>query len=71
MSKNSVSLTGDTTVRELLLQHPQTYDVFASHGMCDSCRTAPPPVPLHHFSMKHAVELDQLIGELNSAIGGP
>jgi hypothetical protein len=62
-------LTGDTLVCDLLTKHPEAFAVFETHGMCADCRIAPPPVPLHHFSSKHEVPLDQLITELTAVIG--
>ncbi|UCD74606.1 MAG: hypothetical protein JSV91_12555 [Phycisphaerales bacterium] len=61
-------LSGDTTVCDLLSRYPRAFSVFEAHGMCEDCKAAPPPVPLHHFSQKHGVPLDQLIGELSEVI---
>lgn len=66
---SDLSLTGDTTVRDILRSHPQLFPVFESHGMCEDCKAAPPPVPLHHFSSKHGVPLERLIAELTHAAG--
>ncbi|NOG53807.1 MAG: hypothetical protein HND57_05680 [Planctomycetes bacterium] len=63
-----LDLQPHTTVRDVLTIHPETFGVFESHGMCDSCKTAPPPVPLHVFSVKHAVDLPTLIAELQAAM---
>ena len=63
-----MTIDGTTTVRDLLAVHPEGFGVFLSRGMCEDCKAAPPPVPLHHFSTKHEVPLDQLISELSSAI---
>jgi len=63
----------DSLVCDILTNHPQTFQIFETYGMCESCAAAPPPVPLHHFAMKHDVELNQLIGELTacaSSVGG-
>jgi hypothetical protein len=64
-----IPLTGDTKVCDLLRRHPKTFAVLEAHGMCAECKAAPPPVPLHHFSAKHGVPLDQLLTELAAAIG--
>jgi len=66
-----LAIDGNTTVRDLLTTHPETFPVFVSHGMCEDCKADPPPVPLHHFAGKHcAGDLPGLIRELHSAIGG-
>ncbi len=57
-----------TTVREILTNHPETFPTFESHGMCVDCISAPPPVPLEHFATKHQVPLSQLIAELTNAV---
>lgn len=64
---NITQFTGESTVCDILTQYPQTFPVFASHGMCEKCKTAPPPVPLHHFAFKHGIELSQLIKELTTS----
>ena len=64
----TMTLGGDTTVRELLTKHPNAFDVLASHGMCQSCKDNPPPVPLHHFAEKHcAGDLMGLIKQIEEA----
>jgi hypothetical protein len=62
-------INGDTTVRELLMQHPEVFDVLADHGMCADCKIDPPPVPLHHFAGKHCSgDVEGLIVELRQAM---
>lgn len=66
-----LAIDGNTTVREILTQHPEAFPVFIGHGMCEDCKADPPPVPLHHFAGKHCGgNLGGLIAELNSAITG-
>ncbi|GMV97138.1 MAG: hypothetical protein AMXMBFR83_14970 [Phycisphaerae bacterium] len=66
-----LALHENTTVREVLTTYPQTFDVFLRHGMCEDCKTDPPPVPLHHFARKHcAGDVTGLIAELNGIISG-
>jgi len=63
------TLDGNTTVRELLTQHPEALDVLADRGMCASCKADPPPVPLHHFADKHCGgDLPALINALTAVI---
>ena len=65
-----LNIDGSTTVRELLTKHPGAFDVLASHGMCQSCKDNPPPVPLAHFAHKHCDgDLQNLINELEAAVG--
>jgi len=62
------TLDGNTTVRELLIAHPQTFEVLVARGMCEDCRTDPPPVSLHHFAQKHCDgNLSALLADLEAA----
>ena len=64
-----VNIDGATTVKELLDTHPGVFDILLAHGICESCQTAPPPVPLHHFATKHCGgNLNGLIAELEDKI---
>jgi hypothetical protein len=64
-----LNIDGNTTVRDLLTEHPRAFDVLASHGMCQSCKDDPPPVPLEHFAKKHCNgDLDGLIGQVHATI---
>jgi hypothetical protein len=66
-----LAINGNTTVRDILTTHPETFQVFLSHGMCADCKADPPPVPLQHFASKHcADDLTGLIRELRSIIDG-
>jgi len=66
------ALDGNTTVRELLIAHPQTFDVLVARGMCEDCKTDPPAVPLHHFAQKHCDgNLPALLADLRAAIQSP
>lgn len=56
-----------TTVQDLILAYPQAFDVLARHGMCESCRLSPPPVPLEHFARKHCQgDVRGLLAELQA-----
>ncbi len=64
-----LNIDGNTTVRDLLTAHPGTFDVLASHGMCQSCKDNPPPVPLEHFASKHCGgDLTGLIKQVEATI---
>lgn len=64
-----IDIDENTTVREILMAHPEAFDVFLRHGMCEDCQADPPPVPLHHFAGKHCGgDVRGLIGELNAAV---
>lgn len=64
-----MTINGDTTVRELLTEHPGAFDVLASHGMCQDCRDNPPLVPLQHFALKHCGgNLRSLIEQIETAL---
>lgn len=68
----TMKLTAETTVRDVLTTYPKTLDVFLSHGMCEDCRTSPPPVPLAVFAIKHCGgDLERLVSELNGIIEPP
>ncbi len=65
----AIDIHRDTTVRDLLTAYPAAFDVLASHGMCQSCKDDPPPVPIHHFAMKHCGgEVDRLIEEVKAVV---
>lgn len=64
-----MQLSPTTTVREVLITFPASFDIFLSHGMCESCQEDPPPVPLAVFAKKHCGgDLNMLIGELEKVI---
>ena len=55
----------DDLVRDVLSNHPETWEVFERHGICCDCRKSPPPVPLQHFVDKHCEgRMDEFIQEL-------
>jgi hypothetical protein len=61
-----LTITENTTVRELLTAHPETFPVLRKRGMCADCEAAPPPVTLHHFADKHCNgDVTGLLDELN------
>lgn len=63
------SIDENTTVRELLSSYPDTFQVFLRHGMCEGCKSDPPPVPLHHFARKHCGgNITGLLDEILEAI---
>lgn len=65
-----MTISETTTVRDLLTRHPETFDVFLRHGMCEDCKAAPPPVPLQHFARKHCGgDVAGLLQEIRSAMG--
>ncbi len=67
-----MTLTENTTVRDLLQAHPETFPVLLNHGMCGDCRENPPPVPLSTFAEKHCGgNLTGLIAELQRAMVHP
>ena len=64
-----LTIDRDTTVRELLTEHPAAFDVLVSHGMCQDCEDDPPPVPLEHFAQKHCDgDLKSLIEQVEAVI---
>lgn len=63
-----MEFTPTTTVQQILTNYPALFDVFLSHGMCESCQQSPPPVPLSVFAQKHCNgNLEGLIQELYDA----
>ena len=65
-----MTLTGETTVREMLTQYPATAGIMIGRGMCEKCQAKPPELPLAAFAQKHCGDdLDGLLNELNAAIG--
>jgi hypothetical protein len=66
----NLTITADTTVRDLLSAHPELFSILERHGMCPDCKDDPPPVPLHHFATKHCGgDVDGLIRELHGVAG--
>lgn len=64
-----LTIDGDTTVRELLTEHPGAFDVLLSHGMCQDCKDDPPAVPLAHFAQKHCGgDLENLIDQIEATV---
>ena len=64
-----MQINGTMTVQDLLLKHPEAFDVLQGHGMCASCKKDPPPVPLQHFATKHCNgDLPSLVKEIEAAI---
>ncbi len=64
-----MTLNSQTTVRDLLTNHPEAFGILAGHGMCEDCKHNPPPVPLQHFAAKHCGgNTEGLIRELQGAI---
>lgn len=64
-----LNINGNTTVRDLLTEHPSACDVLVSHGMCQECKDNPPPVPLEHFAKTHCDgHLKNLIEQVEAAI---
>ena len=65
----NLDISGATTVRDLLVNHPDAFDVLASHGMCQDCRVDPPSVPLDHFAQKHCGgDLNGLIEQIRTTV---
>lgn len=65
-----MTLTGQTTVREMLTLHPIASGVMIEKGMCESCQANPPELPLAAFAKKHCGgDLDGLLSELQAVIG--
>ncbi len=59
-------------VCDVLREYPQTWDVFLRHGMCEDCKTSPPPVPIQHFVDKHCDgQLESFLAELGGAARVP
>ncbi len=44
----NLTITPDTTVRDLLSAHPELFAILERHGMCADCKADPPPAPLSH-----------------------
>ena len=65
-----IHLNPQTTVRDLLAEHPDVFPILLGRGMCADCRANPPPVPLSTFAAKHCGgDLEGLIAQLRTAIG--
>ncbi len=47
------SINAHDLVCDVLQKYPAAWAVFERHGMCEDCKTAPPPVPIQHFVDQH------------------
>jgi hypothetical protein len=71
MDRDEIMITPVTTVKEILTSYPEVFPIFEKYGICDDCRTMPPPVPLGHFALHHcngdvAGLIDELLRALNA-----
>lgn len=65
-----LELNPQTTVQALFAAHPEAFEVLHGYGMCEPCRSAPPPVPLEHFAAKHCGgNIEKLLEELRAVCG--
>jgi hybrid cluster-associated redox disulfide protein len=63
-------ITREMTIEEVIRRHPQTVAVFRRFGLsCMECQIAQFEA-VEYGAGVHKVDVDQLLGELNKAIGG-
>lgn len=62
-------IQADDLVCDVFSKYPKAFDVFERHGMCDDCKSSPPPVPVTHFVSRHCDgRIEEFLQELNSYI---
>lgn len=62
-------ITRDMTIADIIARYPQTLPVFRTFGLsCQECQIADFE-ELEHGAGVHNIDIDQLLAELNKAIG--
>jgi hybrid cluster-associated redox disulfide protein len=63
-------ITRDMTIADIIARYPQTISVFRDFGLsCQECQIADFE-DVEHGAGVHNIDPDQLLAELNRAIGG-
>ncbi len=64
------TITGTTTVKDIIMSYPQTKGVFSKYGLLECGGEYGPEEAIYFFARVHNVDADSLIKELNSVIQG-
>lgn len=69
-SEGKQEITGHTTVKDIIMCHPQTKGVFSKYGLLECGGEYGPEEAVYFFAKVHNVDSDNLIKELNDVIQG-
>ncbi len=65
--KEKKKITGDTVLGEIVMNHPETIEVFFKHGLpCAMCNLAMGET-IAQGAVSHGVKLENLLKDLNEA----
>ncbi len=65
---NSKTITKKTSLREMLMEHPETFEVFMKYGLhCIGCQAAQFET-IEDGAVAHGIDVDSLVKELNAAV---
>lgn len=63
-------ITKDMPINKIVMEHPETFEVFAKHGLhCVGCAAAQFE-NLEQGAQAHGIEIDPLLVDLNKAVEG-
>jgi hybrid cluster-associated redox disulfide protein len=63
-------ITNETRIADILQAHPETADVFSSHGLgCFVCMGASMET-IEEGALMHGLDVDVIVKELNKVISG-
>jgi len=63
-------ITGNTTVKDIIMHNPETKGVFSKYGLLECGGEYGPEEAIYFFARVHNVDPDRLIKELNDVIRG-
>ncbi|KHE93877.1 MAG: DUF542 domain-containing protein [Candidatus Scalindua rubra] len=69
-SENGWTITGNTTVKDIIKHNPETKGVFSKYGLLECGGEYGPEEAIYFFARVHNVDPDSLINELNDVIRG-
>ncbi len=69
-SDTGIEITGNTTVKDIVMHNPETKGVFSKYGLLECGGEYGPEEAIYFFARVHNVDPDGLIKELNDVIRG-
>ncbi len=69
-AENGWKITGNTTVKDIVMHNPETKGVFSKYGLLECGGEYGPEEAIYFFARVHNVDPDSLIKELNDVIRG-
>ena len=70
VSEAGGEITGNTTVKDIVMHNPETKGVFSKYGLLECGGEYGPEEAIYFFARVHNVDPDRLIKELNDVIRG-